>query len=55
MLDEKEFLFGTRKPLFLGMHRFHFPSEASWKAIAFCIYLFISFQSLQEQAGRSER
>ena len=35
---EKEFLFGTSKPFFLDMHRFHFLSEASRKIV---IYFFI--------------
>ena len=39
-VSEKEFLFGTRKSLILGMRRFHFLSEASWKTVTFCICSF---------------
>ena len=38
----RDFFFGTRKPFFLGMHRFHFLLEASWETVTF-LHLFILF------------
>ena len=40
--SEKEFLFGARKLLFLGMHQFHFLSEApvTFAFIYFFMFLF---------------
>ena len=39
--SEKEFLFGTRKPFFLGMCQFCFLSEASWETVTFAFIYFI--------------
>ena len=41
LASEIEFLFGARKPIFSGMHRLCFISEALWGNCYFCIYLFI--------------
>ena len=38
-----KFLFGARKPHFLGMHQFRFLSEAFGKTVTFCIYQFYFF------------
>ena len=57
-VSQKEFLFGAMKPLFFGMHRFHFLSEVSGETVTFAfiylIFYFIDFlkfiiQSLQIQ------
>ena len=39
---EREFLLGTKKPIFLDMHRLCFLSEAYWE-IVFFLYLLILF------------
>ena len=41
----REFLFGARKSLLLGMHRFCFLSEASWKTY-FCFYSCYFFHDI---------
>ena len=40
--SEKEFIFGAKKPIFLGMRRLSFQSEAFWE-ILFFLYSFILF------------
>ena len=40
---EKEFLFGSRKPLFLGMRQFHFLSETSRGFVIFVFIYLISY------------
>ena len=37
----KKFLFGARKPLFLGMPQFCFLSVASWEIVNFVFILFL--------------
>ena len=37
---EKEFLFETRKHIFLGMHGLRFLSEAPWEIVIFVYILF---------------
>ena len=42
MASEKDFLFGTRKPIFSGMHRLCLLSETSWETVTFAfIYFFM--------------
>ena len=51
--SEKEFLFVARKPLFLGMHRFRFLSEASWETVTFVFnyfFMLLSFLKFLIQA-----
>ena len=44
-VTEKEFFFGARRPLFLGMHRFCFLLEASWETVTF-VFKFFFIMSL---------
>ena len=45
--SEKEFPFGARKPIFLGVHRFRFLSRAFWKTVTFVfIYFFLMLSFL---------
>ena len=39
----EEFLFGTSKPIFSGMRRLPFLSEASKEVVIFCIILFCAY------------
>ena len=38
--SEKEFLFGVKKPVILGMHQFRFLSEDPWETVSFAFILF---------------
>ena len=40
---EREFLFGVRKPLFIGMHRFRVLSETSWETVTFAFLYYYLF------------
>ena len=37
----REFFFGARKPLFLGMRQFHFLLEASRETVTFFAFIFL--------------
>ena len=41
--SEKEFLCGTKKPIFSSMHRVHFLSEASKETVTFTFIYFIFY------------